>query len=274
MAVFPERRTSRRAQWAKRLSFFAGVLFVVAGFGHRFGVVDTLAFLSVLGIVGMLALLGLLLAISGFSRLWRYGDKAGKASLAASLMSAAVLAPFLIGAFCALRYPMFYDVATDPVDPPQFERAASLRTARMNPIVPITPENARLQMERYPEVRGRRYDISADQIVQALETVIRSRGWALSGSLYQAGMPEFVIEAYAPTLVLGFPVDAVFRVTDEGGTTFVDMRMNSRYGRHDLGDGARRVARFMSDLDAEVTRQAKAIVDIPPSSGGEEDGVD
>jgi uncharacterized protein (DUF1499 family) len=46
------------------------------------------------------------------------------------------------------------------------------------------------------------------------------------------------------------------RLTDEGETTYVDMRSASRYGRGDFGDNARRIAGFLDALDAEMADQA------------------
>ena len=41
MVVLAERRLSRAALWAGRLSTFAAVLFAASGLGHRFGLVET-----------------------------------------------------------------------------------------------------------------------------------------------------------------------------------------------------------------------------------------
>jgi uncharacterized protein (DUF1499 family) len=46
------------------------------------------------------------------------------------------------------------------------------------------------------------------------------------------------------------------RVFDDSSATFVDMRSASRYGRHDLGDNATRINRFLSDLDDRVAALA------------------
>ena len=65
-----------------------------------------------------------------------------------------------------------------------------------------------------------------------------------------------MIEALAKTAILAFPVDISIRVTDEGETSYVDMRSASRYGRHDLGDNAARIAGFLTALDAAVAGAA------------------
>ena len=67
--------------------------------------------------------------------------------------------------------------------------------------------------------------------------------------------PETIIEAVALTPILHFASDVSIRITDEGATTYVDMRSASRFGRHDLGDNARRIAGFLTALDAAVKGQ-------------------
>jgi hypothetical protein len=64
----------------------------------------------------------------------------------------------------------------------------------------------------------------------------------------------------AKTMILGLPVDVSIRITDEGDTTYVDMRSASRYGRHDLGDNAARINGFLVALDAAVAGAAG----VPP----------
>ena len=274
MAELPERRVSPMAEWARSVSVFSMVLFATAGLGHRYGLVETYAFIWLLGLIAGLALLGLALAAGGMARLWEHGDKAGKASLAAIVASSIVLAPFAAALYLAVRRPALTDISTDLVEPPRFLRAAGNRSERENAIVPISPEAARAQAESYPEISGRRYEAPIERIAAAVDAVIAARGWKRYPAT-RASRPaaELAIEVEAPTFGFRFPADAVIRMTDEGGSTFVDMRLNSRYGRHDLGDGARRIRNFMADVDAEFERQSIEIIDIPPSTG-EEDPVD
>lgn len=274
MATGPERRVSPMAQRARRIAGFSLVLLIVAGVGHRYGMVETVAYFWILALVAGLALLALGLAAGGFWRLWLYGEKAGKASLAATLLAAIVLAPYAAGAYFVLRYPVLNDISTDLVEPPQFVLASARRSGAMNAIVPITREAAALQTEHYPDVSGRRYDASMSRVMNAAAAVIAARGWKPYARLpLEAEHGEVSIELEALTLLVRFPADAVLRLTDEGASTFVDMRLNTRYAKHDLGDNARRIRAFMSDLDAEFARQSLEIIDIP-ASDEEEDPVD
>lgn len=259
------------AGWARGLSRFALVLFVTASVGHRYGMVETVAFFCILGLVGALAILTLALAAGGFAMLWQHGVRAGRASLSATFVAAAILTPYAFGAYNALRYPALTDISTDTVEPPVFRFAPQRRNGfGMNQIVPLGREAAAAQLHAYPEVTGRRFDASIERVLAAATAVIAAKGWQTYATPPQEIVTsEISLEMLAPTFVMRFPVDAVVRLTDEGESTFVDMRMNARYGGHDMGDGARRIRAFMADLDAEFERQSLRIIDIPDSPEGE-----
>ena len=63
---------------------------------------------------------------------------------------------------------------------------------------------------------------------------------------------EWLIEAKVTSTVLGFVDDIVVRVTDEGESTYVDMRAHRRFGAYDLGANARRIVEFMNALDTRI----------------------
>lgn len=60
------------------------------------------------------------------------------------------------------------------------------------------------------------------------------------------------IQGVHRTLVFGFRQDVVIRLREEAETTLVDIRVESRYGRHDLGSGAAFMNRYLRALDAEL----------------------
>lgn len=274
MAALPERRVSRAARRARSVAGFSFVLFATSALGHRYGFVDTVAFFWLLGLIGLLAALSLSLAAYGFWRLWEFGDQAGRASLAATLVSALVLAPYAMAGYLTLRYPALTDISTDVVEPPRLALSARARTAGMNAIAPADGDAIDQQLFYYPGVSGRRYEGSMDRVLKAVTVVVASHGWTPRTRLPdELDAPLYFFEADAPTYLLRLPSDAAIRLTNEGESVFVDLRINLRYGKHDMGSGARRIEAFMRALDAEFARQTLQIIDIPPSSG-EEDPVD
>ncbi|MEP3438350.1 MAG: DUF1499 domain-containing protein [Hoeflea sp.] len=61
-----------------------------------------------------------------------------------------------------------------------------------------------------------------------------------------------VIQYQAKTLILGIPQDILIRLVEEEETTFVDMRVATRDGDHDLGLNADLIHSFLQDLDVRL----------------------
>lgn len=253
MAAYLEERRSKSAAWSWRLASFSAVLFIIAGLGHRYALLETVPFLWVLGIVAVLAAFALLCAAFAFPSVWSNGDIGGREMTYGAIVAAFVLVPFLLSGYRAFVYPELNDISTDLDDPPALTVALKTRTAGMNPVLPPSPAQAKLQAQKYPDITGRRYDLPLDRTLAAVEAVLSHTDWKLYGPMRSPdNEDEISIEALAYTTFLAFPVDVSIRLLDEGDTTYVDMRSASRYGRHDLGDNAARVRQFLDDLDAEI----------------------
>ncbi|WP_275789453.1 DUF1499 domain-containing protein [Pararhizobium gei] len=63
---------------------------------------------------------------------------------------------------------------------------------------------------------------------------------------------DILLQGERRTLILGLRFDVLIRLREEAETTFVDMRVASRYGAHDLGRSARFADQFLHALDAEL----------------------
>jgi uncharacterized protein (DUF1499 family) len=259
MAAYLEERTTQAAGWSRTLGVFSAVLFITAGLAHRYGLIPTPPFLSVLSIVAALAVGSLALAAYAFTRFWYHGDLGGRDLLVGGLVSLAVLAPFLVTGYRAFVYPQLNDISTDLSAPPMLVAAVISRGLETNELTRFSAEHRKLQTENYPEVIGRRYEMPIDRAAEIVETLLMRQGWTVATSRPAfVGQSEMTIEALAHTPLLGFPVDVAVRLTDEGTSTYVDMRSASRYGRHDLGDNAARIIAFLGELDAEMAVQAGA----------------
>ena len=298
MKAVIERRDSPASRWSARLAYFATILLLVAGLSHRFGLLETVPFLGVLLIVCLLAAAGLGFAFAGFADLWERGDRGGRRALAAAIVCLVLLAPYALGAWRVMEYPQLTDVATDLDDPPAFLSLSSQRPPFANPVAAIDMSKAQMIRASYPDLVGRRYPVSPDQVLEQVQALIADRGWSIAarhGVVDEPVVPpaedeageallptpeprptaggaapppiageeeaapedggaggEASIEVRAFSPWLRFPSDVVVRLTDEGEATFVDMRSASHFARHDLGDNADRIRRFLADLDARM----------------------
>ena len=265
MVVLAERRSSRAALWAARLSTFSAVLFVVAGLGHRFGLVETIGFFWVLGLVAALALAALVLAGGRLlpaldpwrPRRHQRGARRHRGAARAVAVPRLGLARLRLPA-C---FPTFRPTSTDP---PPLDAAARLRTGEHEPgrrrSRPSSGACRRMPIPTSPAGAIRSRPTASRNSRQHWCSTMAGRSTAPPSPPTDGG--DGMIEALARTAILAFPVDVSIRITDEGDTSYVDMRSASRYGRHDLGDNAARIAGFLTALDAAV---AGAAGPRPPS---------
>ena len=241
------RQSSVSARWSIRCAIFALALMAVAVLLHRFGQIETGAFLSVLALVALIAALGLVLSIAGLTGLWLHGYAGGRRAAAALALCLVALSPFFYAFYKAATLPMLADISTDLSDPPQF---AESRPSALN---------AELQASAYPDVTGRRYGIAGENLLALAERLVSDSGWRVidrRGSLDGSG--EMLLEAEVTTLIMGFKDTIVIRVTDEGETAYIDMRSKSGFGGYDMGANAARVVSFMQALDL--------LAALPPSA--------
>lgn len=63
---------------------------------------------------------------------------------------------------------------------------------------------------------------------------------------------DVVLQGEKRTLILGLPFDILIRLREEAETTFVDIRVVSRYGDRDLGIGKSIAESYLRALDAEL----------------------
>lgn len=257
---FFTRRDLKTAHWSRRIASFSAILFITACIGHRYGFMETAGLLPVFGVVAGLAALALLLALYAFSRLWRFGDLGGGDILRGILVSVLVLTPFAVAGYKFATLPMLTDISTDVEDPPMLKLAASMRTPEMNVLGSYTSEAGKVQLDAYPQVTGRRYDLPFELTQKAVDKVLKERGWRILVRKFSDDDVELTLEGRARTFVLRLPVDFAVRLTDEDTTTYVDMRSASRFGEHDFGDNAARISAFLADVDTEVT----ALRGLPP----------
>lgn len=227
------------------LSIFAAFLFMISGYGYQWGIWS-------LGI--------------GFS-IMRYSAYAAMALFVMNVIaiwvnrksSAAIITYLVISGFITLiisgtalywqqkaqSVPPIHDITTDLVNPPDFVALIRLREDAPNPPGYAGEETAALQREAYPQIETLVLNEDLQQVMDRAVMIVVNRKW----QLVAINRSEGRIEATEKLPWFGFSDDVVIRFTDDNGDTRVDMRSKSRIGRSDVGVNARRIERFLNDLD-------------------------
>ncbi len=141
--------------------------------------------------------------------------------------------------------PPIHDITTDLDNPPMFEAILPLRKDAANGLE--RPANlAQLQREGYPDVMPVTLSMPRDQAFDLALAAAQDAGWRIVTADKATGR----IEGTDTTRWFGFEDDVVVRLTPWGSGTRVDVRSVSRIGRSDVGTNARRIRRYLGELQA------------------------
>ena len=140
--------------------------------------------------------------------------------------------------------PYIHDISTDTANPPQFVVAAKLRREGDHPVLYDGPEVAAQQKTAYPDMVPLMTVASADKVFEAANKAIAKMGLTLA----EANPQEGRIEANQSSLLFGFTDDLVVRIVADGAGSRVDVRSKSRVGRSDVGQNAKRIRKFLQEL--------------------------
>ena len=223
------------------------VVSLLAALGSRLGVWSSVTGLQLYVICGALALgfavaCSVSLVIAALNPDWKH--LVSRFGIAV-VIAAAFLAHMIIG-LPKLTAPVLHDVTTDLQDPPTFEAAIAVRGTNSNS-VDHTAMKVEVQRKLYPDLVPLHLEMSASQAFLRASQTVDAMGWELIAEDPERGR----IEATARTPWFRFKDDVVVRVQErpEGGSV-VDVRSLSRIGATDFGANAKRVRRFLSELQS------------------------
>lgn len=168
-------------------------------------------------------------------------------ALVAFLVGAAVVAVPYAHVRIARTVPPIHDITTDTEEPPHFVEIVALRADAPNSSAYSGEAVAAMQRKAYPDLEPVILDLAPREAFERALAVGKSLGW----EIVAASPGEGRIEATDETLFFGFKDDVVIRVRAEGGGSRVDVRSVSRVGRSDVGANARRIRRFLGELQRD-----------------------
>ncbi|MGN6571928.1 MAG: DUF1499 domain-containing protein [Pseudolabrys sp.] len=239
------------AIWSARLAWFALAVAALSVIIVRSGLLEIGPAIATFGAALAFAAAAILLALASFIAIWRNGSPGLGRALVALLLGSLLLAyPAYLG-LRAYKLPEINDVTTDFANPPRFDVLSRLRPAGK---ADYPARFADLQRKAYPDVAPLQVELPLRTAYDTALKVINKRKWLVVDARPPAGARrDGVIEAVARTTIMGFRDDVVVRVTAlrDGGSR-VDVRSASRYGSHDFGTNARRVASLLADIDDEA----------------------
>lgn len=146
----------------------------------------------------------------------------------------------------AQSVPPIHDITTDLQNPPAFDAVVPLRADAPNSLE-RPPQLAEQQRAGYPELAPITLAAPPDQAFDRALAVAQDEGWQIVTADKASGR----IEATDTTEWFGFKDYVVVRLTPWGSGTRVYVRSVSRVGRSDVGTNARRIRRFLEQLQAE-----------------------
>jgi uncharacterized protein (DUF1499 family) len=259
---------SRLAIWSRRLAIFSLPAAVFAIFIERAGWLEITPVIVTFGAALALAIGAILLAIVALIGIWIDGRPGARQAIAAIFISLLLLAyPIYLG-IQAYRLPAIADVTTDPYDPPRFEAIARLRTREANP--PLYSGLATFQKQRaaYPDIEPLDVNNTPEATFNAVLGLVTKRKWRIVDERPpQTGRRDGLIEAIAQTPVMGFREDVAIRVRATRDGSRVDARSASRYGGHDFGSNASRIASLLEDVDDVASVDKTERPPKPPTKG-------
>jgi uncharacterized protein (DUF1499 family) len=247
-------QVSRLALWARRLAVFALPVALLAVIIERAGLFDIMPVLVTFGAALALAAAAILVATIALIRIWIDGKQGTRNALVAIFVGLMLLAyPGYLGVK-AYRLPAIHDITTDPYDPPRFEAVARLRTREANPVAYGGLATYQQQRTAYPDIEALIAPATPQLAYDAALAVVTKRKWRIvDARAPQPGRRDGRIEAIALSPIMGFRDDVVIRVRPLGTGSRIDARSASRYGIHDFGTNAARIASLIDDIDDAAT---------------------
>ena len=261
--------TSRLAVWSRRFALFAIVVSLLAIIIGRAGFLEIIPSLAAVGGALIVSAIAVCLAIGAFVVIWRDGLAGFGMAITAFAIGVGILAYPSYLATKAYRLPAISDITTDPIDPPRFEAIARLRSRDANPIVYAGLRAAELQKAAYPNIQPVYLPVQPEAAFEAAMSVMTKRKLRpVDARPPQAGRRDGRIEVVFRTAVMGFRDDVVIRIRPDPDGTRIDLRSTSRYGRHDFGTNAARVASLSEEIEEAAASMApeKPQPDLPTKS--------
>ncbi len=260
-AILPQ-RSSKQARWSRRLAIFSAQVMIISVALHRFDLLATPVATNLLAIGAFGGIAALAIAGSALVRIWREGLLGGDHATAGALISLLLLAGPLWYLPDLLALPKINDISTDFRTPPKFEIISSLRAKDANSTSYPGLDYSEMQLLAYPDIRPWVLERSAEETFELIYGAVKRLDWEIVNERKPNGDMPGKIEAVTKTLLMGYRDDIAVRVSALTGKARIDVRSASRYGEHDFGANARRIARLFTEIKAGLEKGERQALDV------------
>ncbi|MEO0576251.1 MAG: DUF1499 domain-containing protein [Pseudomonadota bacterium] len=240
----------RIRQLGIRAAWISVILVVIAGPGHRFGILPVKAAIYTFAASALIAALAVLLLIVAAIMKRSDGDAGWTGHLIALVLAGAIAVQFGLGVSKARAVPPIHDITTDTVDPPEFKALAGARAGSPNPIEYAGQAVAEQQRDAYPDIQTIRLAQTPKAVLDAAESAAGAQGWTVVRI-----DADNQLEATATTSYFGFKDDVIVRARSDGSGTVLDIRSKSRVGISDVGANAARIRLLRDNIQNILSAQ-------------------
>lgn len=241
---------SRPAKWSPRLAWFALAVTLMVVLLIRFNRIDHQAGFVALGAGLAAALLAVALSFIAFVRIWQEGRRGFGSAVKGLVIATLVLAYPALMVARAVTLPAINDIATDTENPPAFSRSRIVLEARGGRVPPdVSPEARDMQRDAYVQIAPLSLDLPPEEAFGLVQKAAANLGWQVIEAVPPGGRTgQGRLEAVDRTMLLKLPDDVTVRIRPRAEGTRIDIRSASRFGRHDLGQNAKRIRAFLEEV--------------------------
>lgn len=230
------------------LSFAVAAVFLFSGYGYQWGIWELGTGFTMLRYSAYAAIAITVISALAFWFVRKSGFRAKAYTIIAFLLMSSATATALYWQAEARSAPPIHDISTDLDNPPDFVAMVRLRADAPNPPEYAGEETAQAQREAYPNIQPLVVNRDLQDVMDEAVMLIVEREW----DMVAINRKERRIEATEKLAWFGFKDDVVLRFTETENGTQVDMRSKSRLGRGDVGVNAKRIDRFLRDLESRL----------------------
>lgn len=186
MVGYYERKWSASARRCEFLALLCIPFFGLSIVLHRAVLISSIQAIWLIAFGLAVLLASLYFGMRALWEIWNKGYRGSGAAFRGIVLALAMAAPFCWYGYRAVTLPLLFDVATDPIDPPEFLTAQALREEMagrgVNQLSVYGDDYAEMLVAAYPKLGSRRYDAGTERVLTSVLQLIEARGWTVTAT--------------------------------------------------------------------------------------------